>query len=239
MKYAIISDIHANLEALEVCMREIDRLKPDRVICLGDIVDYCAEPNEAAEIIKQRADVVILGNHDEAQFNYSLSERFSENAGISSVHTRSVINPAYIEYFRGLKYFHTEENLMFTHSSPLEPEKYRYVRDVETAAENFNHFSGKVCFIGHSHKPIVFENTGKEIHESKPGKLQLDCRYIINVGSVGQPRDNNPLLSFGFYDSEIMEYRNIRLEYDVRRAAKKIISEGLPLFLAERLYTGI
>ncbi len=239
MLYAIISDVHANLEALEVCLREIDKINPDRIICLGDLVDYCAQPNEVTEIIKERCDVVILGNHDEAQFDYSLSDRFSANAYISSVYTRKVINLDYVEYFKTLLYSHSENDLLFVHASPNLPERYKYVLDLESAKINFESFDEKVCFIGHSHVPIIFEEKENDFTIKEGGKLNKDCRYIINVGSVGQPRDGNPKLSFGVFDTENFDYRLVRLDYDIKTASDKILNEGLPDFLAMRLLGGV
>ncbi len=239
MKYAIISDVHANLEALTVCLKEIERIKPDRIICLGDLVDYCAEPNEIVDIIKSKCDIVILGNHDEGQFNYELVKGYSENAYISSLHTRTVINQEHVEYFKTLPYSHTENNLLFVHASPYMPEMYRYVLKTESAKENFKHFKEQVCFIGHSHRPVIFELSGRNIREISYDKLNPDCRYIINVGSVGQPRDGNPKTSFGVFDTEKFEYKNIRLDYDIKPASDKILKEGLPEILAMRLFDGI
>lgn len=238
MKYAIISDIHANTEALSICLKEIDRLKVDKVICLGDLVDYCAEPNEAIKLIKDRCDVVILGNHDEAQFNYLLSERFSEKAKISSIHTRRVINPEWIEYFRTLPYSHSENELLFVHASPLNPSAYKYVRDEEAAEQNFAAFDEKICFIGHSHQPLIFESSAEGIRLTEDGKLDPAKKYVVNIGSVGQPRDRDPRIAFGFFDSSLFEYRQIRTEYDIKSAAEKIIREGLPEVLSRRLFTG-
>ncbi len=238
MKYAIISDIHANTEALSACLREIDRLKIDRVICLGDLVDYCAEPNEVIKLIKDQCDVVILGNHDEAQFNHALSNGFSENAKISSIHTRDVIDPAYIEYFKTLKYSHSENSLLFVHASPFNPRAYKYVRTEEAAAENFTAFDEKVCFIGHSHQPLIFESSTGGVKLISEGKLNPGHRYIINVGSVGQPRDNNRRLAFGLFDTNEFKYMLIRLDYDIKSASEKILKEGLPVSLASRLFTG-
>jgi diadenosine tetraphosphatase ApaH/serine/threonine PP2A family protein phosphatase len=163
---------------------------------------------------------------------------YTENAAISSVHTRSVVRPEYIDYFKTLPYSHSENDLLFVHSSPLEPEKFRYVLTEESANENFSSFSQRVCFIGHSHIPVIFEKTEAGIIESEPGVLDRESRYIINVGSVGQPRDGNPKLSFGLFDTEKSEYRNIRLDYDIESAAKKILNEKLPVRLAERLFSG-
>lgn len=239
MIYGIISDIHANLEALDVCLKEIDKIKPDRLICLGDLVDYCAQPNEVTAIIKEKCDIVILGNHDEAQFDYSLSERFSANAYASSVYTRKVIKKDYIEYFTSLLYSHNENKLLFVHASPHLPERYKYVLDIESAKLNFENFDEQVCFIGHSHVPIIFEEQEKEVKIAEPGILKKSGRYIINVGSVGQPRDGNPKLAFGIFNSEKFEYKLIRLDYDIKTASNKILNEGLPDFLAMRLFGGV
>src|SRR5438876_10954318 len=99
MKYAIISDIHGNLEALTVCLEKLNEVSPDRIICLGDLVDYCAQPNECIELIKKNCDIVILGNHDEAQFNYPLANGFTSDAFTSSILTRKIIHKEYIAYF--------------------------------------------------------------------------------------------------------------------------------------------
>ncbi len=239
MKIAVISDIHANLEALEVCLAKIDKLKPDKLICLGDLVDYCAQPNEVIELIKKNCDVVIMGNHDEAQFNYARAEGFTENAFISSVHTRSVIKPEYVEYFKTLPYTYSVENLLFVHASPLNPGDYKYVRTSEAAKSSFESFSEKVCFIGHSHRPVIFEEQYSNVLETESVSNNGSFRYIINVGSVGQPRDGNPKLSFGFFDSDSFKYSNYRLQYQAESASKKIILEELPPFLAERILKGV
>lgn len=239
MKYAIISDIHANLEALLVCFKNIDDLEVDKIICLGDLVDYCAQPNECVELIQQKCNVVIRGNHDEAQFNYSLSDGFSENARISSIHTRSVIKKEYVEYLKTLPLTYREENLLFVHGSPSEPDGYRYVLNSDSAKENFDSFEEAVCFIGHSHLPAIFEFSKNRVCEISETEIMKSKRYIINVGSVGQPRDGNPNLSFGYFDSESFQYLNIRNEYDIKSAAKKIINEDLPARLADRLHAGL
>jgi diadenosine tetraphosphatase ApaH/serine/threonine PP2A family protein phosphatase len=239
MRYAIISDLHANLEAVTACFDEIEKIKPDRIICLGDLVDYCAQPNEVIEIVKAKCDVVILGNHDESQFNYAMIERYTETARISSVHTRKVINPGYPEYFKSLYYAHSENNLLFVHASPLRPETYRYVLNSETAEANFESFKERVCFIGHSHKPVIFENSGGLVNSAQEGRLNPVKRYIINVGSVGQPRDGNPMLSFGLFDTDKFVYLNVRVSYDINSASEKILKEGLPESLAYRLFKGI
>ena len=239
MIFAIISDVHANLEAAEACFREIDKINPDRIICLGDMVDYCAQPNEVIDIIQERCDVIIIGNHDEAQIDYFISDGFSDNARISSIHTRSVLKPEHKEFIKTLKYTHSEENILFVHSSPLNPIEYDYILDNYTAHINFRSFNESVCFIGHSHYPMVFEEKAFSVKVTDPDNVKKGRRYIINAGSVGQPRDGDPRLAFGLFDTEKFKYQLVRLEYDIQSASDKIIAEGLPLKLAERLFKGI
>jgi predicted phosphodiesterase len=239
MKIAVISDIHANLEALEVCLAKIDELKTDKLICLGDLVDYCAQPNECIELVRKNADVVLLGNHDEAQFNFEQAEGFNDYAYISSVHTRSVIKPEYVDYLKTLPYTYSLENLLFVHASPRYPELYRYVLGASAAKSEFSSFSEKVCFIGHSHRPVIFAERDSNVYEAETVNDNGNTRYIINVGSVGQPRDGNPKLGFGFIDSGNCKYYNYRLEYPVKNAYKKIIDEKLSVFLANRILKGI
>ena len=239
MKIAVISDIHANLEALEACLVKIEELKPDKLICLGDIVDYCAQPNECIELVKNNADVVLLGNHDEAQVDYGIADGFSENAFISSVHTRSVIKQEYKEYFKTLPRSFSLDDLLFVHASPDALPHYRYILTPDAARDNFASFKEKVCFIGHSHRPVIFEECGKNVFEAESVMNDGKYRYIINVGSVGQPRDGNPQLSFGFFDNESFKYINYRFFYPAQSASKKIVMEGLPLFLAERILKGV
>lgn len=239
MKYAVISDIHANLEALTVCLEKINKINPDRIICMGDLVDYCAQPNECVELIRKHSDVVLLGNHDEAQFNHPLANGFSSDAFTSSVYTRKIIHREYIEYFRTLPYIHSENNLFFVHGSPYMPEEYKYCYTIDSAETNFKYFDEAVCFIGHSHIPVIFEEFDGKIRQAGEKSVQKGNRYIINVGSVGQPRDGEKKLSFGLFDTEDFSYQNIRLDYDIQSASEKILREGLPPRLADRLFWGI
>lgn len=239
MKLAVISDVHANLEALEACLKKIEELKTDRIICLGDLVDYCAQPNECVELVKKYSDIVVMGNHDEAQFHYDLVSGFGENAMISSVHTRSVIRHEYVGYFRTLPFTHTEDNMFFVHGSPYEPQSYHYVLTEGRARMNFSFFEGKVCFIGHSHIPVVFREKDGDVEIVEPGNVKDDGRYIINVGSIGQPRDGDPRTGFGLFDTESFKYQNVRVGYPAGTTSKKILEEGLPEYLAERILKGI
>jgi predicted phosphodiesterase len=239
MKYGIISDIHGNLEALEACLKKIDELKADKIICLGDLVDYCAQPNECIELVLEHADVIIRGNHDEAQYRLELSNGFTENARISSMLTRSIINLDFVELFKNLPQYYKENDLLFVHASPAYLPDYAYILTKESASINFGAFDEKICFIWHSHRPVIFEETESGANIVDNNELSRDKRYIINVGSTGQPRDGNPNASFGIFDTESWKYSNFRVNYDVLTASEKIKKAGLPVFLADRILKGV
>lgn len=239
MKIAVISDIHGNLEALEACLQKINELKADKIVCLGDFVDYCAQPNECIELVTGLTDKIVLGNHDEAQFHYELVEGFNENAKISSVYTRKIIEKKFVDYFASLPYTYSEDNILYVHASPYLPHIYSYILKQETAAINLGYFNERICFTGHSHRPVIFEETDSGVNTVKIDVLEPSKRYIVNVGSIGQPRDGNPDASFGIFNTENNEYLNFRVSYDTVKSSEKIKNEGLPLFLAERILKGI
>jgi putative phosphoesterase len=238
MRIAIISDIHANLEALTACLKRIDELNPDLIISLGDLVDYGAEPNECMELLYGKVSHWVLGNHDEAQFDFSVSDGFSANALISSVKTRSLLDKKFVEFFKTFSRQVSIENCLFVHSSVFEPEKYPYILNEGSARYNFKYLKHAICFIGHSHIPVIFEEGMHEVRRVSQVNPQKKNRYIINVGSIGQPRDGNSKSAFGFFDTETFEYRNIRVEYDITSASSKIIRLGLPEELGLRLFHG-
>jgi len=239
MIYAIISDVHANLEAVTACFQEIDKIKPDKIICLGDLVDYCAEPNEVIEIIWSRCDIVLLGNHDEAQYDYSIPKWFREYAKTSSKLTRSLLSKDNLEFLKTLPRLHTENNILFVHASPKYLPRYKYVLDTDAAYDNFPSFSEHICFIGHSHRPIIFREGDGFAEIIGPEQVTSEGKYIINVGSVGQPRDGNPKLAFGLFNSETYAYQQYRVDYDITTASEKISKLPLPSSLAERLFEGL
>jgi diadenosine tetraphosphatase ApaH/serine/threonine PP2A family protein phosphatase len=232
MRIAVISDIHANLEALQSALAIITERHADEVICLGDTLGYGASPNECLAMVRSTCKHVLLGNHDEAAIDLSKSEYFNRYARAAAEWTYKHLSPENAEYIKHLPSALEYAGIEFAHSSPFEPEAWHYVVSEDDARMNFPFFSTPICFIGHSHTPGVYceDHTVEEVI---PGK-----RFIINVGSIGQPRDNDPRLSFGIIDTEPLHYENIRAEYDIDAAAEKIIKAGLPRALAVRLYDG-
>lgn len=232
MRIAVISDIHSNLEALERAAAEIGREKVDEVVCLGDVVGYGANPNECVEAVRRLTTHVLLGNHDEAALDLSKTEFFNPFARAAAEWTAGELTEEHRDWLAGLPLTLERHGLFFVHASPADPAAWNYILSPSDASEHFAAFSGEVCFIGHSHVPEVF---GEDPWTRNIVKGE---KFIVNVGSVGQPRDGDPRLSFGIFDTESWTYRNVRLDYDVGRAAEGIRKAGLPRALADRLLVG-
>jgi len=233
VRLAIISDIHGNLEALTAALELIDSRGVDEIICLGDIVGYGANPNECLDLIRQRCMVILLGNHDAAAVDLSIANSFTMNARLSALWTRQALLDKNREFLQSLPYTKERGEIFLTHGSPYNPDEWNYIITDFDARDAFQSFTHRICFVGHSHIPALFSESG-----GSPN-LTIRDRYIINVGSIGQPRDGNPKLSFGLFDTEAWTYENIRADYDVFTAAEKINSAGLPPALAHRLMVGV
>ena len=236
MRIAILSDIHGNLEALTTIIDYIEDDSIDEIYCLGDIVGYGSNPNECIEIIAEKCKKVVIGNHDHAVLGLTSTEYFNDFAKISTYWTSNILSEQNREFLASLEFTHIKDDILFVHSTPSEPMMWHYILSEIDARQELNHFEQKVCFIGHSHFPIVFHSNGF----SRKSKLTLeqDIRYIVNVGSVGQPRDGNPKTCFCIYDDESNEVEYIRLNYDIEKTKEKIVRAGLPVFLADRLTKG-
>jgi predicted phosphodiesterase len=233
MRIAVISDVHSNLQALQIVLDYIASLRVDEVYCLGDIVGYGANPNECMDLVRTYATHVVRGNHDQAMFDPALLETFSKPGRIASDWNRRQLQKEHLDYLASLPLKIETPCCTLVHASPAEPAAWEYVATLDLAERQFSTFSTKLCFIGHTHQPIVC-GADLETFEFRPG-----MRFLINVGSVGQPRDHNPLASFGYLDTEKWEYRNYRLDYDVEKAARAIKAVGLPRFLGKRLSVGM
>lgn len=241
MTYYIISDIHGNLEALTVCLENIEKGPEGKIICLGDIVGYCANPNECVEVIRSKAATVILGNHDESAISDQSLDYFNQYAREAIMWTRDQLTDANMEYLKSLKYTHTENDMIFVHATPYRPEEWNYIFYLGDAELNFRIFQERLCFLGHSHQPVILEKTDSGsivINRNYNVTLKKESRYIVNVGSVGQPRDQDPRLSFACYNSDTDELEIKRLDYDISVAQEKMRQANLHPFLIQRLALG-
>jgi len=232
MVYAIISDIHANIDALEVVINDIEKIKPDRRICLGDIVGYCAAPAECIALV-ENFDVVLLGNHDYAINNRDIIEKFNFHARIAIEWTMAQLSDAAKQTLSRLPYLNREADLSFVHATPREPERWGYITNLDDALDSFHHFETRTCFIGHTHYPIIVSNNGEVIADKKYSWRE-ETRYLVNVGSVGQPRDGDYRACYVVYDSDAGTLEYVRLKYDVENAQKRMRKASGTAYCARR-----
>ena len=240
MRLAIISDIHANREALDTVLASIENQSVDKIICLGDLVDYGVEPSYCIEKVRDIANVILYGNHDEAAATEISLHWFNREARKSVLWTREKLSDEEKEYLKTLELSHIEDSCLFVHSTPDPQDDWYYITNWFDAAEQFDNFDQNVCFLGHSHVPGFFSLNSNQ-NEYREGKipLQMNDKIIINVGSVGQPRDRDPRACYVIADHENSTVEFIRVPYDVEKTANKISSEGVSYFHARRILLGI
>lgn len=233
MHIAVISDIHSNLEALERVLERIRQERPDAVACLGDIVGYGPFPNECVDLVSQYCSIVVRGNHDAGAVGTISAEDFNREGKAAIEWTRLQLTAANLKFLKDLPVTSVSEDVTYVHASPREPERWDYVANWQDVAEVFDHVSTTFCCIGHTHIPAVVAADGA-VNNFRKGQ-----KHLVNVGSVGQPRDGNPRASFALLDTEAPSASIIRVEYDVAATADAIKKAGLPEFLARRLKHGI
>ena len=241
MKFIIFSDIHSNLEAIQSFCSITESIYHDKKVCLGDIVGYNSDPNLVVKWVREEVDLILAGNHDYCVLNRMNASYLNPAAYQACAWTRSTLTKNNKEFLDTLPVEKEEDGIYWVHSSPFEPTEWHYVSTKQSAEQNFNYFEQAICFLGHSHLPAIFEkNKNNEIYLHDASKLELDSesRYIINVGSLGQPRDGNPDPVFVLYDSvsRIVEFH--RFSYDLSSTQQKIRACGLPSYLADRLSNG-
>ncbi len=242
MLFAVIADLHANLEAAQATFKEIDRRKPDRVICLGDLTGYNTNPNEVIDMVRERNIPTIMGNHDAAVCGLEDPWFFRASAKRAIEWQYEKIRPDNRQWL-----MQAPEQVSFdgvclgVHGSPSSRDDY--IIDWLDAMRQLEFLNGRgirLCFFGHSHRASFFSETGNS-HHTTPGTvytLQPGNRYFLNPGAVGQPRDRDPRAAFGLFDLEKMTFEFCRVEYDIEKCARKIVEAGLPLELAKRLPKG-
>ena len=241
MLVAVISDIHANLEALEAVLEDVDRVEADTVLCLGDVVGYGPDPNLCVEVVSRVAFACVAGNHDHAVLGQTDITYFNTYACEAVLWTRSVLAEEARAYLARCPLKDTFEQALLVHGSPVDPEDWNYIFSVGDAHRAFDRFEEPLCFVGHSHVPVVFDLDSRgfvEVREASRLVFEPGHRYIVNVGSVGQPRDWDPRAAYGLWDTEKNSFELRRLAYDVQTTQRKILAAGLPEFLATRLATG-
>lgn len=246
MRVAVISDIHANLPALEVVLEAIDDAGVEEIWCLGDVLGYGAEPNKCVDLVGERCAICLVGNHDLAVFGALDIAAFSEAAAEAVTWTRENVSERSLVPLRDLEPAGEREGIGLFHASPRDP-VWEYVLSAEQANACFDVQPTRIALIGHSHVSLYFtrptaDEEGEEIRGSQASDdtlLDLSSgQWLINPGSVGQPRDGDPRAAWLELDTGELVARFHRTPYDVDRAAAAIVAAGLPRRLADRLQVG-
>ena len=239
MRYAVIADIHANLEALEVVLADSKEQKCTHYCCVGDVVGYNANPKECLDIVRSMGMPVVKGNHDEYCSSEEDLEGFNPHAAEAVNWTRKQLSIEDRQWLRDLKYVRLVASFSMVHATLDGPQRWGYVFDKLAAAASFTYQNTAVCFFGHTHVPVAFVRDSVvrggtySKFKTEPGK-----KYFVNVGAVGQPRDGNPKCGYVIYDLNDGTIELRRLDYDIEKAQKKIMAAGLPQRLADRLTLG-
>lgn len=253
---AILSDPHANIEAEETVLRDIDRRKVDRILCLGDVVGYGPNPKEAIKLTEKYIDKkdILEGNHDKAAIEGPTPE-YNHHAKRATYWTQNelrtngnkpnglvkMVTYDYEGFLKGLQKHAENEHAFMIHDTPAHPNEAKYILNESGAIEALSSIDKKICFVGHLHVPFMFEQTQEgetKLIEITPfQKIPLNKgRYVINVGSVGQPRDRDNRACYVLTDYETIQF--IRLDYDFKKTQEKIKNSELPNYLAARLEAG-
>ncbi len=241
MKYGIFSDIHSNTEALDAVISLFKKEGVEKYLCIGDIVGYGAEPRECIAKIRELNAEGVGGNHDWASVGLLSDEYFNTYAREAIRWTRGILTTNDITFLRSLKSVYTTGEITLVHGSLDFPEEFHYIFDVESATSTLELLKTQICFVGHSHLPMILSlSPDGAIHVHRTGSVVMEegSRYLVNVGSVGQPRDGDPRSACAVYDADkgLVEIR--RVSYNILSTQQKIIRAGLPRVLATRLSEG-
>lgn len=240
VSYGIFSDIHSNLEALQAVLTDMHEQGVTHPICLGDIVGYNASPRECVKVVQTIGCPVIKGNHDEIVAQKGGGENFNALAGEGIAHSRKSLNRDEKQFLAGLPMVLKKKGATFVHASLDDPAHWNYVNSDLEAESSFTYQQTPLCFVGHTHIPRIYAKNWevREIPVTSILHIDKNTRYLINVGSVGQPRDRDWRASYAIFqpDKAIVEFR--RVEYDLKRCQERILGKNLPDPLATRLAIG-
>ncbi len=241
MRYAIFSDVHSNLEALEAVVSACKKEAIDKYFCAGDVIGYAASPNKCVEIVRQLTMITVAGNHDWAAVNLFFLDSFNSDARESLLWTQRALTSESKLFLESLTPVYRNNELTLVHATLNNSREFNYLQDVSSAEESFVLQDTSVCFLGHTHIAGIFVSDSKgKVNYSEQAVLNLSQgnKYIVNVGSVGQPRDTDPRAAYCIYDTQKKTIKIKRVVYDVKSARNRIIEAGLPSALGNRLLTG-
>ena len=238
--FAILGDIHANLDALNVVLDDCRAMGVTDFLCTGDVVGYNACPHECLQIVRDLGCPVVMGNHDHYVSSCQNLEDFNPAAAEVIEWTRQQLTEDEMTYLQGLPFQATKMGITLVHATMDNPEAFGYVFDHLQAEAHFTHQVTPICFHGHTHCPMIYEKQVSAVYriDAQDFTLPIGRKYFINVGSVGQPRDGDPRAAYVLYRPKTRQIAFRRLEYDVAAAQERVRMAGLPERLAERLAVG-
>ena len=239
-RVAILSDVHGNLEALDAVLADVDAQHASAIASLGDVVGYGASPNECLARLRPRVDAAVLGNHDAAALGRLHLGGFQSDAATTARWTQLALSVEHRTWLESLPLSVVWHGVRLVHASPSEPGEWNYVLSIHDARVEFRAFEEPLCLIGHSHVPGNFALDGAGVRYGRQAVVELEpgTRHLINIGSVGQPRDGDPRAGYALLEESPPRLVHRRVEYDVDRASARILEAGLPRVLAERLRWG-
>jgi len=246
MRLAVIADIHSNREALDSVLARIDQEGVDAIVNLGDLVGYNASPNECLEMLQGRNVWSLAGNHDLALLDPERAQHFNIIAYEALMWCRQQVRPEFLEFLQGLPLLRKlPGSFLACHGTPANPDTYiaYHFQGKRVLKDLSKHSDLRVCFFGHTHRRALWyrDIRGKvALRQISPATMQLspEEHYLINPGSVGQPRDGNPEAAYAIFDDEESSIQFKSVPYDVSGAQRRILAAGLPPYLAERLALG-
>jgi diadenosine tetraphosphatase ApaH/serine/threonine PP2A family protein phosphatase len=244
MRYGILGDIHGNLTALETVLAAMQSERVDVLISVGDVVGYGAAPRECIALLREAGAVVVMGNHDAAAIDLLDMVYFNTYARDAVLWTRKVLTRDECNWLAALPLARHLEHCSVAHGTLYRPELFDYIQTPEDADPSLDVMPLPVCFVGHSHVPVTLmrmsDDPTRTAYTVEPEvDIEDASRALVNVGSVGQPRDEDPRTAYAVYDSERSRVRILRVAYDIDREAHRIRHAGLPPMLADRLYLGV
>jgi predicted phosphodiesterase len=241
MRYGIFADVHSNLDALEAVIHAYKKGAIDKYLCAGDVVGYGANPKECVEQVKMLTMVTVAGNHDWASVNLFATDYFNLFAREAVSWTAHNLDEQSRYFLEHLGLIYKNEDLTMVHGTLDDPQDFNYLTGDYIVAKTFALLKTNTCFVGHTHVAEIFiQDKDNRIYYQGGNHIVIkeENKYIINVGSVGQPRDGNPQAAYCIYDTDTKIVQIKRINYDIQTARKKIIARGLPRFLGERLLVG-
>ncbi|MDB2575668.1 metallophosphatase family protein [Planctomycetota bacterium] len=244
MQYAILGDIHANLAALEAVLESLEGEVIDQILQVGDVVGYGAAPGEVIRLLQERDAIVVKGNHDAACVGELDTRLFNANAKAAVDFTLDQLSREDLQWLADLPLLHATDHCVLAHGTLPDPDRFDYIQSTSEADPSLDALDRPVAFVGHTHVPVtimrLIESPDRTSYTiDREVNLEETTVALVNVGSVGQPRDEDCRAAYALYDTATQRIELRRVEYDIEREADRIVRAGLPKMLADRLFLGI